>query len=358
MCGAVRVLYVLRYYPTLSETFVARELEELRLRGHDVFVARIGVRADGSLLTHVSSVPIVSPGWVDRSRGWCRAPAEEPLRRRSMARAAAVGHWCSRAGIERVHAHFVGEASAWARIIGRVAQIPWSVTAHAVDLYKPFPTARSHLSEARPAIVVSEAGAEHALRRFGSRPRVVRCGVPLPSQVRHDSQRTNPRLITVARWTPKKGLDALIDAVLASTDLRLRLVGPSIPRQSCPRIEVGPLEPSLITPELCRHDLFVLPCRVAPDGDQDGIPVSLMEAMAVGLPVVTTRVGGIAELVDDSVGWLIPPDDPVALRRALSEARDPSERRRRGDAGRRRIIEDGWTVARQVDELLAAWEAA
>jgi glycosyltransferase involved in cell wall biosynthesis len=83
----------------------------------------------------------------------------------------------------------------------------------------------------------------------------------------------------------------------------------------------------------------------------------MMEAMAVGLPVVTTRVSGIPELVDDAVGWLVPVDDEAALVDVLrSAAVDPDERVRRGTAARKRILEEGFTVSDQVSALCAAWE--
>ncbi|MEQ1507838.1 MAG: glycosyltransferase, partial [Myxococcota bacterium] len=87
-----------------------------------------------------------------------------------------------------------------------------------------------------------------------------------------------------------------------------------------------------------------------------GVPVALLEAMAAGLPVVSTAVSGIPELVDDTVGWLVPPDDPHALLGALRAAcGDRSARVARGQAARRRILTEGWTVDRQVDGLLAAF---
>ena len=71
---------------------------------------------------------------------------------------------------------------------------------------------------------------------------------------------------------------------------------------------------------LAGAQVFALPCTVAPDGDRDGIPVSLIEAMAAGLPVITSPVAGIGELVDEEVGWLVPPGDERALRGALRDA--------------------------------------
>ena len=350
---------MLRYWPTLSETFVARELVELERRGVAVSVARIGARDDGRLADELPRCRVVQPSVRDHVKAlWEKGGLDEPLRLRHRLRAKALGSWAARERVDRIHAHFVGEASAWARLAAGVAQIPWSVTAHAVDLYRPFPTAGVHLREARPAIVVSEAGATYAEQRFGIRPQVVRCGIRLPVETAKPS--TDDRtlsLVTVARWTEKKGLPGLIDLVRSDSTLRLRIIGDAPDEVASARIEVGSLPPSQVSRELLRHDLFVLPCRIASSGDRDGIPVALMEAMAVGLPVVSTRVGGVPELVDDDVGWLISPDSPSQLREAVEEARDPRKRRARGRAARLRVEADRWTVERQVDELLQAWGA-
>ena len=119
---------------------------------------------------------------------------------------------------------------------------------------------------------------------------------------------------------------------------------------------MGFRSPSAIPALLAEADLFALPCRVSSDGDRDGVPVALLEAMAAGVPVLTTSVSGIGEVVDDTVGWLVEPDDADAVRRAIAEAHQhPEERWRRGRAGRRRILSRGYTVGAQVDGLLECW---
>ena len=86
-------------------------------------------------------------------------------------------------------------------------------------------------------------------------------------------------------------------------------------------------------------DVMALPCRHAPDGDRDGVPVALMEAMARGVPVVSTAVGGIGELVEDgSTGMLVPPDDTLALREALARLASSADLRQHlGCAGREHV---------------------
>ncbi|MEQ1571803.1 MAG: glycosyltransferase family 4 protein, partial [Myxococcota bacterium] len=250
-----------------------------------------------------------------------------------------------------VHAHFVGEAAEFARVVASVAGVPWSVTAHAVDLFVPRPTVPELLRAARPAITVCEHHRAYVARTYGVEVAVVRCGVPLEVP-RADPGAPGLRVVCVARDVPKKGLDALVDAVRAVPGATLRLVSDAT-RLAGPGVAVGPLRPSEVPAALAAATLFALPCRIAPNGDRDGIPVALLEAMAAGLPVMSTRVSGVPEVVDDAVGWLIPPDDPQALVAALTAALDPSERARRGEAARARV--SGWSIDAQVDGLLAAW---
>jgi glycosyltransferase involved in cell wall biosynthesis len=98
-----------------------------------------------------------------------------------------------------------------------------------------------------------------------------------------------------------------------------------------------------------------LAARVSDDGDRDTMPTMLKEAMARARPVVATAVGGIPELVDDSVGWLVAPNDPLALAAAIRAALDdPGDAASRGRAGARRILAR-FTAAEQVSRLLDLW---
>jgi glycosyltransferase involved in cell wall biosynthesis len=105
---------------------------------------------------------------------------------------------------------------------------------------------------------------------------------------------------------------------------------------------------------MSESNLFVLPCRQAPDGDLDGVPVAMMEALACGRPVISTPVSGIPELIDDEVGWMVPPDSPDALCRALSHATQ-SLRELRGNAGPKRLRERGFTLQNQSNQVRLSW---
>jgi len=368
------VLYVLRYYPTLTETFVYREIAEICSRGIDVEIAAIGSRADGILQDEFPDVPVIRPprglaGWrVAGPAAWMlRRPDARSewrwLRDRFPAKIAARVMWLAieaeNRGVTRIHAHFAGEAAEWARSIAALLGIPFGVTVHATDLFRPRAALPTIVAEASPLVAVARHHRRVLNERYGAEAVVVHCGVD-PARYRiepRESASPALRVVCVARYAAKKGVDSLVRAVEElPVSAVLRLVSDAPAHLGSELTSVGALPPGQVPGILAEADVFALPCRIAADGDRDGIPVALMEAMASGLPVITTAVSGIGELVDDQVGWLIPPDDPTALTAALLEAASSGpERRRRGEAGRARISAWGFTVKDQVDGLLAAW---
>lgn len=365
----MRVLYLLRYYPTLSETFVYREIAGLQARGVEVVVAALGQRADGALADELPEVQVVRPprglsraralpallqalgGEGSRARAWL----SQHQRPKEVLGALWLARWARAQRFDRIHVHFAGEAAEVAHAMGLVTGLPWSVTVHAADLFKPRPSLPWLLGAADPVLTIARHHQALLGQRYGVEATLVRCGVdPARYPPAAPGEEVPMRVVSVGRDVPKKGLDLLVDAAEeVGVDLRLVSDAPRFAH----RARVGSLPPSQIPGELSQAQLFALPCRRAADGDLDGIPVALMEAMAAGLPVLTTPVSGIPELVDESVGWLVPPDDPAELARALREiGASPAERARRGEAGRQRIAE-AWTAEQQVQGLLSAWGA-
>jgi colanic acid/amylovoran biosynthesis glycosyltransferase len=323
----VKLGYVLRYWPTRSETFVAREIAALRSLGHTVDVVSLGRRADAP-----DPDPDAFAAPRHPRRAWLLALA---LRR----------------GWDRVVVHFAGEAAAAVAPVARALGIPWSLTVHAADLFKPRADLPALLAAADPLVTVCEHHARFLRDRYGVAAHVVPVGVPLDVP-RADPGAEPAAVISVARDTAKKGLDDLVAACVA-VGAPLRLVSDAH-RLGRPGVVTGPLAPDLVPDALARAQLFALPCVVAPDGDRDGVPVAILEAMAAGLPVVTTAVSGLPELCDEETGWIVPAGDRAALAAALRHAlADPGERVRRGLAGRARVA--GRTVAAQVAALVCAW---
>jgi colanic acid/amylovoran biosynthesis glycosyltransferase len=353
----MRVLYLLRYFPTLTETFVYREIAEILRQDPSVriTIAALGSRADGALqdelppaeVLQVPRRPLV--GRLSRptaGQGWLA----EQQRDKDAARLP----WLARhaASFDRVHVHFAGEAAEFAHALHRDLGLPYTVTVHATDLFRPRPSLHTVLSAAQTVLTVADFHVA-ALAEQGINARRVRCGpdlsvwrpLPLPDGGLH--------AISVGRNVPKKGLDTLLAAWPGVTG-RLTLISDITGPVPDGVTVTGPLPPSAVRAAMARANLLVLPCRQAPDGDLDGVPVAMMEAMASGRPVVTTPVSGIPELIDEAVGWLVPPDDPTALRACLSQSTH-TERLRRGAAGPERLRERGFTLEDQARSVRTAW---
>lgn len=348
------ILYVLRYFPTLTETFVHQEIRGLAAAGVPVALAAFDPRDDPG------ATPIGVPFFPQPHRwGWLRAfvpMAFEWLRRPGWVPIRVLWLTTIVRRVRRVHVHFAGEAAEWTRLACARAGVPYSVTVHAVDMFKPRAGLREVLRDAAVVVTISEYNRKAILENYGIAAEIVRYGVRVEALGPPDPA-SPPVILAVGRWVPKKGLDTL--AAVAPRLNRAATVRFVSDAPALPGVDVVGLRPHAEIPALLRGaSLFVLPCRRAPDGDLDGLPVAIIEAMASGLPIITTAVSGIPELVDAEVGWIVPPDDEAALLDAIRDALDhPEEAARRGRAGRERVIARGFTHATSVASMRAVLSA-
>jgi glycosyltransferase involved in cell wall biosynthesis len=265
--------------------------------------------------------------------------------------------------VDVIHAQFAGPAGAGAYLWHRLTGRPYTVRAHAYDIYRPYRWAGVVLRGAAAVLAISDHAARHIRSTWGVEARVVRVGVsPDAVAIRDRTSPSRPfRVISVGALEPKKGHDLLIRAVgqliRNGVAVTLDIHGEGSMRRELTNLAEGlPVhllgwqDPLELRSCLGQYDVFALGARVAPDGDTDGIPVVLMEASLAGLPVVTTNVGGIPELIEhDVTGWARSPtvgdladgiamalsDYPAALDRASLATQRVRERHDRdGQAGR------------------------
>jgi glycosyltransferase involved in cell wall biosynthesis len=339
------ILYVLRYWPTLTETFAHDEIRAMAER-FPVALAAFDPRGDPHADPPPAPVHTRPHRW-----GWLRALpsiAREWLRGPAPLRVLWLTTIVRRA--RRVHVHFAGEAAAWTRAACARAGVPYGVTVHAVDLFKPRADLGELLRDADLVVTISEHNRALIARRYGVDAELVRCGVD-PGRFPTRAPANPPVVLGVGRWVPKKGLDVLAAVAPRLDGAVVRLLSDA---PALPGVEVRGLVPrAAVAAELAGAAVFVLPCREAPDGDLDGIPVALLEAIAAGVPVVTTAVSGIPEIVDESVGWIVPPDDPEALLTAIRRVlAAPAEAARRATTARVRLAERGF-LAQVSHEAMA-----
>ena len=262
---------------------------------------------------------------------------------------------------DHVHAHWASTSSTLALVASELAHVPWSLTAHRWDI----PEENLLRAKARSACFVraiSEAGARELRERValpGWSPIVLRMGVRLPATTATPREGRELRLLTAANLLPVKGHRHLLEALRGLEGVTLDVAGTGPLRaeleqlaQGLPVTFLGAVSHAGLLDDLqgCRWDVVVLPSVPTPEGDREGVPVSLIEAMAAGVPVLSTECGAIPELVVEGSGLLVPPGDPAGLREAIERLREVGLRRELSTAGRARV-EREFDVDRIAAEL-------
>ena len=287
--------------------------------------------------------------------------------------------------VRHIHAHFCHGATTVAWLVSIITGLPFSFTAHAKDLYcdslNPADLLRRKMRAARFVVTCTDANREHLLNiEPNANVRCIYHGLNaefadlLGDATSAPEKNGRLRALGVGRLVPKKGFDVLVEAcaILKSRGFNFEtsIVGEHGEHEAALRRQIdahglknhvrllGPLEQSRLYSEYQRADVFCLPCRVLDNGDRDGLPNVLMEAMACGLPVVTTPVSGIPEIIKDGQnGTLVPPDDAEALANAIQRiSSDRMLARNLGRAGRLTVLErfDGDKTAMELAALFAA----
>ncbi len=378
--------YLAKMFPRISETFILEEILALRRRGVRVKIysllppirdARIHLEAEalmpeveilpghgrveiGAMLSDLWACFRVRPtGTVKQVLRLLQQPGGRSFLR--LARASALAVRMRRDHVAHLHAAWAHGPASVARIASRLTGIPWSMGAHAKDIHLSDPRSLAKkITSARFTIACSAANRD-LLERLAPRDpagarhaevMLIHHGVDAayfaPAEATAEPGSTppdRPVILSVGRLVPKKGFDHLLQAVarLRNRQLRfcLEIVGDGPQRRRLVKMieELGLEDTVVLRGMLVRDEVreafrratcFALACRVTEDGDRDGIPNTLAEAMASGLPVVSTRLSGVEELVrDGETGILVPPGSPEALADALAGLLEDRERGRR-----------------------------
>lgn len=346
-----RIVYVLKIFPKLSETFIAGELAELRRR--EVEVRILSLLPPREELRH----EIISAAGLDKLTVY--NPNEFSTIMKNFRP-------------QLLHSHFATESTATARVLAGTHDVPFTFTAHGYDIHrKPPPDFRERAEAARAVVTVSEVNADYIEKTFSvarDRIHVISCGVDTERfrpRERNSGESEPPLLLCVARMVKVKNLALLLRAcaelrkrhvdfrcvVIGDGPLRAELEALHARLDLASSVEMpGAAEQSEVLDWWQRAAVGVL------TSENEGMPVSLMEAAACGVPVVAPAVGGIPELVaDGETGLLSKANDLESLVSVLERLlRDSDLRRRMGIAARQRAVER-FSVRRQVDQLLALW---
>lgn len=368
----LRIGYVLKRFPRFSETFILNELLALQALGAELQVfslltppeePRHGRLTDlRAPVTYLAKPAGLSAAQVAEGDRDLFAGNDEKAVASLNAKAAEVARLAKMAGITHLHAHFGSDPATVALLAARALEGTFSFTAHARDIYHTYVTPqidaakrRAKLREAAFVVTVSDYNAAH-LRALcpeaAGRIHRLYNGIDLALFSPHRAV-VPGRILAVGRLVEKKGFAVLVDAcaILRSRgiDFDCRIIGDG-PLQATLTAQIaalglgrrvmlaGPMPQERLAQELGAAAVAALPCVVTADGDRDGLPTVLLEAMGKAVPVITTTVTGGPEIVEHGeTGLLCPPDDAAALADALAALlADPLRARAMGVAGRLR----------------------
>lgn len=376
----LRIVYVVSKWNQPTETFVRREVAAAREAGAEIQV--ISLRRPGSpdSILGDGAVRVVVPSLTSFVRGLLAALGRRPRavagglwkllslgRPRTwkphlLAWAGAHAAWRTLDEFDVVVAHFAWVSATTADQLARLHHKPYAVFPHAHDIYEQRCTDRYLGDRLRRAIAVfveSESIAADVEEMFGVEPLVMRMGVP--DAFVTDRQRRAPGrpplIVSVGALRQKKGHDRLIGAVAAMNDVTLTIAGEGPERPALEALIdhldlgqrarlIGHSSLEKITTLLDEADVFCLASTLTPEGDRDGVPNVLIEAMARGVPVVSTPVSGIPDLLGGGCGYLTRDSGVDAVREAITAALE-DERRRVAviDRARQRVRESYTTSA-------------
>lgn len=390
-----RIGYVLKMYPRFSETFILSELLHREAAGARIEIfslrppvdprfhdALARVRAPVTWLSTPSRRPTATwellrtasgrlPGWPEALTDLLTAGHDDAMQ--AVELALAVRH----RGLTHLHAHFASVAATVARLAAHLAGVTYSFTAHAKDIFHADVDAddlHRKLGDAHHAVTVSDYNVTHLRDRFGAAADGVHRvynGIDLDAFAFAEPTCRPPTIVAVGRLVEKKGFGDLLDACahLAAGDRRFRcdIVGGGVLEGELRSqasalglddivIFAGPLPQPEVRRRIQRAAVLAAPCLVGDDGNRDGLPTVLLEAMALGTPSVSTPVTGIPEVVrHGETGLLVPERDARALADALARCIDDVELRVRLAKGARQLVEeefDGHRQAAALDALL------
>ena len=283
-------------------------------------------------------------------------------------------------GVSHLHAHFAHSPTSVALFAHQLGGIPFSFTAHAKDVYISHPEQLSEkISLARFVVTCTEYNKRHLVRLFGNEKRSIHRiyhGIDLDlfnGNLKTAGPKQPYQILTVARLTPKKGLPTVYRALQHLKTLGISfhhtLIGDGEDRKkilslikdlglnsNATWLKTQPHE--VVLKHYRRADLFVLGCEVAPDGDRDGIPNVFLECMAVGVPIVTTRVSAIPELIEDpQTGLLVSPRQPEPMARAMLELLTDMDLRKRIILGARDRVKHHFDNKALINDLADLFRA-
>jgi colanic acid/amylovoran biosynthesis glycosyltransferase len=395
---SMKVGYVVKRYPRYSETFIVNEILAHEAAGMEVEIFSLLPPEDGHFQDSISRVQ--APVTYLQAKGlkaadfwstlddageilpdlWDSLEEARGEDVRYVYQAVVLARETRRRDIDHLHAHFATASTTVTRLAARFARIPYTMTAHAKDIFhesvRP-EDLRRKLQDAAATVTISDYNLEYLQDNYGPAAEGVRRiynGLELERFPYKEPRGRAPEIVAVGRLVEKKGFANLIEACSLLRDrgveVRCRIVGigeqePEL-RAAIERLGLGnrvelpgPRPQGDLIKTVRRAAVFAAPCVVGGDGNRDGLPTVLLEAMALGTPCVSTDVTGIPEVLrNGETGLMVPQRDPAALADAIERLLVDPELRVRLAGRARQLVEAEFDVRRNAALLREMFEAA
>ena len=396
--GPVRVGYVVKRYPRYSETFIVAEISAHEAAGLEIEIFSLFPPNDTHFQDSIARVraPVHYPPshgvkavdlWaaLEDAAGtlpgmWGELEAARGEDALAVYQAAVIACGVRRRAIEHLHAHFASAAATVTRLASRFAKVPYTFTAHAKDIFHESVRPehlRRKLADAAAVITVSDYNRDYLTRTYGSAAAHVHRvynGLDLEQFHFESPAERPPRIAAVGRLVEKKGFTDLVEACAILRDrglaFRCEIVGTGpleltlqalVQRLGLQgRVQLlGPRPRSEVIEHIRSAAVLAAPCVVGADGDRDGLPTVLLEAMALGTPCVSTEVTGIPELLRPSeAGLAVPEHEPLALAAALERLLADAALRVRLARQARRRVEAEFDIRRTAARVRGIFQEA
>ncbi len=377
----MKICYIVTHFPVLSETFIGDEIRAMQARGHTItLIAMTPASEPGQDVDHLLAENAIRLGEIPATtatrattsgtglvRALAFARAQQLLPRRSLLwNAAKIAAVIRGARCQHVHAHFAGGAAAHAIVAARLAGATVSFIAHGHDVYAEPEDLFAKLTHIDFALATCEDMARD-LREISAQAkiRVVYCGIDA-GQFPYREGPHNGKLLFIGRLVPQKGVDDLLHALAdlhVPARLHLDVVGDGPARADLERLAatlgvahrvrfLGARQRDWFLSHGRTYLALAAPFKDGPNGERDSGPLVVKEAMAMGLPVISTRYMGVKEMVLPGMGVLVPPGDRSGLAAALASAVQWSEAERRDfTRAARAHVERNFTLKAQAAAL-------
>ncbi len=404
-----KVLYVVSRFPSLTTTFTAYEMSTIQQSGVDVHVATVWPSEDDNepqtverqFIDKTCELRLTNPAlWLRSIQQIFLKPhililifrllvghfnsIYAPLKLLvSLPKGLYLGYWVKKHGFQHIHAHFLSSPATVALIASRISGVPYTVTIHAFDIFATSPYERNasiplKCEKAAACIVISNFNLEYMRKTWpniGGRFELIYNGIDADIFTNNGKRATDPsefHILSNGRLVQKKGHAYLLEAVAKlrkqDRNVKLQIIGGGPLevelRELADRLGItehvtftGKMLQEEIIEQYRKSDMFVLACAISDDGDMDGLPVVLVEALAMEIPTVSTQVSGVPEIVQDRVtGLCVPPHDSHALADAMAYLMDhPDEATKMARAGRE-VVAKQFNRHESARMLLQLWQ--